>query len=1023
MRSKFKWIFTLLVAFSMQFSFAQEKTITGTVTEGGMPMPGVNVVVKGTTRSAQTDFDGKYAVKAKAGEVLEFSFVGMKTKSVTVGAANTINVGLEEDATVLDAVEIVNTGYDRTSTKKTTSSAVTTISSKTIENRPNASFLSSLQGTAPGLTILNSSGSPGSSKIDMFIRGVSSINAATEPLIVIDGVPTNGTQFRNLNQNDIETINILRDAAATSIYGNRGANGVIVITTKRAKYGSSLKITYDGMTGVSTLPSNKYNMASAKEVLLIENRKGAGMGSTMTLDQIAAYNGPDTDWTKEFFNVDVTQQHNLGLHFGGKNTANYTSFGYYKQGGLVPTTNFQRITLRNNLNGQSDNGKFIYSSQIALGYSVRNQLAQENTTGIDNNGIQNPLLGSLGGLPYVQANQFTNGHDLFDAIGTDFSGPNDTYVLEDILKGSMPNRFTETTILANIMATYKLTDDFSFTNKTAIDYKSIDRAFARAPWNYLAIAVADGNGEEFGGVELLSNSKDFTFTNIASFNYSKTFSEVHRFDAGIFLEYQKAHYLLSSRQQNGLNPLNWSLGSGKGYVPYSSSTPNSYVPTIGGGKIDVGTLSYFATADYTYKEKYGLSGVIRRDASYRFVGDNKWGTFWSVAGRWNIDQEDFMKDSGFDMLKLRASYGTQGNQNVIAAAYGVNPLFTALDNVRDLYTSVRGYNDAGLGVNNSQIANTDLRWEKISQANIGLDFKVLKGRLEGNIDVYQKTTEDLYTSIRRSAITGMYEQDGNNGKLRNSGVELMLKYNLFNTDDFKLSVFANASYNKNEVISIDIADQSGDSSTFYPGHMVYEWNLIPYVGVNQANGNLLFLDKAGNVTESPDPTNDRRLQGNSVLPKYQGGFGFNADYKGFFADVLFSWSQGAKKIDIANFWAYQIDFIGEENVSADMLNAWTPANPTNFPSLSASNQNFSMSSTRFLQDASFMRLRSASIGYNFPKRLLERTFISDLKVFMQGENLALWTKWRGWDPEQFTLGTPSSYPNPRTISFGVSVQF
>lgn len=1021
MRSKFKWIFTLLVAFSMQFSFAQEKTITGTVTEGGMPLPGVNVVVKGTTRSAQTDFDGKYSLKAKTGEVLEFSFIGMKSKLITVGASSAINVVMEEDAMVLDAVEVVNTGYDRTSTKATTSSAVTTISAKTIENRPNASFLSSLQGTTPGLTILNSSGSPGSSKIDMFIRGISSINAATEPLIVIDGVPTNGTQFRNLNQNDIETINILRDAAATSIYGNRGANGVIVITTKKAKYGSSLKITYDGTTGISTLPSNNYNMASAKEVLLIENRKGTGLGSEKTLEEIMSWDGANTDWSDVFFNQDVTQQHNLGLQFGGQNVANYTSFGYYKQGGLVPTTDFQRITLRNNFSGKTENNKFTYSSQLALGYSVRNQLNQENNSGVDNNSIQNPLLGALGGLPYVTPGQFENGYDLIAAIGTDFSGPNDTYVLEDILKGSMPNRYTETSILANLMASYKFTDDFSFTNKIGVDYKVIDRAFARAPWNYLALAVAQGAGEEYGGLEVLSNTRDFTFTNIASFNYSKTFNEVHRFDAGVFMEYQKAHYMVSSRQQNGLNPLSWSLGTGTGYIPFAGG--NSYVPAVGATKLDVGTLSYFATADYTYKEKYGFSGVVRRDASYRFIEDNRWGTFWSVAGRWNIDQEDFMKDSMFDMLKLRASYGTQGNQNVLAVAYGMNPLLSAINNVRDLYSSTTAYDAQGVGFNNSQIANDKLQWEEISQLNIGLDFKLLKSRLEGNIDVYQKDTDNLYTTIRRSAATGMYGQDGNNGKLRNSGVELMLKYNLFNTDNFKMTVFANGSYNKNEVLAIDIDDQSGDDATFYPGHMVYEWNLIPYVGVNQSNGNLLFLDKDGNVTETPDVANDRRLQGNSVLPEYQGGFGFNADYKGFFADVLFSWSKGAKKLDIANFWAYQIDFIGDDNVSADFLNAWTAENPTDFPALTASNQQYSMDSTRFLQDASFVRLRSATIGYNFPKRLLERSFISDLKVFMQGENLALWTKWRGWDPEQFTLGNPSSYPNPRTISFGVSVQF
>ncbi len=1021
MRSKFKWIFTLLIAFSMQFSFAQEKSISGTISENGLPMPGVTVLVKETNKGTQSDFDGKYSIVAKQGETLVFSYVGFKTQTIVVGASSTINVVLQDD-TLIEEVEIVSTGYDRTSTRTTSNIAVTTVGAQQIENRPNASFLTSLQGTAPGLTILSSSGSPGSSKIDMLIRGMSSINAATEPLIVIDGVPTNGNQFRNFNQNDIETVSILKDAAATSIYGNRGANGVMVITTKRAKYGSSLVISYNVTTGISTLPKNNYNMSNAKEVLTIEQRKGVGLGSTLTDEEIAAWS-VDTNWKKQFFHEDITQQHNLSLAFGGENTSNFTSIGYYTQGGLVPTTDFQRFTLRNNFNGKSVNGKFNYSSQVALGYSKRNQLAQENGAAADNNGIQNPLLGAVGGLPYVEPNQFVNGYDLFDAIGTDFNGPNDTYVLEDILKGSMPNQFRETSILANMAVSYKLNDEFTLNNKSGVDYKVSDRLFARAPWNYLALAVADSRNEEFGGIETISSTKDFTFTNIVSLNYSKVFNEVHRIEAGAFMEYMKAHYMFNSRTQDGLNPKTWALGAGTGYVAPAPAT-NSYIPTVSAQKIDAGTLSYFASVDYDYKEKYGFGGVIRRDASYRFVEDNRWGTFWSVSGRWNIDQEAFMENAGFDMLKLRASYGTQGNQNVISPAYGTNPLFPGSNLIRNTGTSVNGYNNAqGLAPGVIAIAYPDLVWEKISQANIGLDFKVLKNKLEGNIDVYRKQTEDLYTSVRRSAATGMYFQNGNNGKLRNSGIELMLKYNLFNTQDFRLSVFANGSYNKSEIVEIDIDDQSGDDTVFLPGGMAYEWNVIPYLGVNQANGNLLFLDADGNATENPDPANDRRTTGKSVLPKYQGGFGFNADYKGFFADVLFSWAKEVWKQDISNYWAYQLDFIGDENISADLLNSWTPENPTGLPSLNATNQNYSMDSDRFLNDASFLRLRSVNVGYNFPKRFLDNTFITNLKIYVQGENLLLWTKWRGFDPEQFTLGTPSNYPNPRIISFGASIQF
>ncbi len=1033
MRSKFKWIFTLLLAFSMQFSFAQEKTITGIITENGLPLPGVSVAVKGTSKVAVADLDGKYSITAGQGQSLVFTFIGYTTKTVVVGASNTVNVVMEDSATELDVVEVVNTGYDRTRTKASTSSAVTTISSETLENRPNASFLNSLQGTAPGLTVLSSSGSPGSAKIDTFIRGVSSLNAATDPLIVIDGVPTNGNQFRNLNQNDIETINILKDAAATSIYGNRGANGVIVITTKRAAFGSALKITYDVTTGISTLPDNNYNMSDVKQILTLESRAGLGKGARMSPEEIAQYNGVDTDWSDVFFGSEVMQQHNLGISFGGDNVSNYTSLGYFEQGGMVPTTDFKRFTLRNNLNGKSSNGRFVYSSQLALGFSRRNQLNQESNAGVNNNTIQNPLHGSLMGLPYAEAGLYATGQELFDKIGTTFAGANDTYVLEDILRDrSMPSWYDETSILANISASFKINDDFTLTNKSAIDFKQTDRVFARDPGSYLALAVqkSSANVPTFGGFETRSSVKDFTFTNISSLNYSKAFGD-HKIDAGVYLEYMKSHYIASGFTQNGLNPKTYVAGAGTGYAPYvpgyydtvnGVNIPAQNVSTTSASKVNAGTLSYFANIDYDYKDKFGFTGVVRRDATYRFSDENKWGTFWSVSGRWNIDQESFMEGSTFSLLKLRASYGTQGNQNVLAPAYGTNPLFVATNLVRDLNIVGSGYNnDPGIGIAN--LAYPSLMWEEISQTNIGLDFRVMNNKLEGNIDVYRKQTEKLYNSIPRSAAIGTYDQNGNNGTLRNSGVELLLKYHIFNEQDFKLSVFANASYNKNEIISIGEGDQSGNNLVYLSGRKAGEFNLVPYIGVNQSNGNLLFMDKDGNPTENPDLIADRRLTGKSSIPAYQGGFGFNADYKGFFMDVLFSWTQDVWRYDNQLRWAYDPTSIGDDNLSSDLLNAWTADNHSNFPSLTAANLTQDSDSDRYLFDSSFLRLKNTSIGYNVPAKFLEKTFISSLKFFVQGENLLTWTKWRGFDPESTSAYYITGYPNPRTISFGTSVRF
>ena len=1021
MRSKFKWIFTLLVAFTMQFSFAQEKTVTGNVSDELGPLPGATVVVKGTSRGVTTDFDGNYSITAKQGDVLEVSFAGKQKKSVTVGASNAYDIVL--GGMVGEEIVLITDGYNRTRTVATSISAATTVSSEVIENRPNASFLSSLQGTSPGASILSSSGSPGSAKIDVLIRGVSSINASTEPLIVIDGVPTSSAQFRSLNQNDISTVTILRDAAATSIYGNKGANGVIVLTTKTGKFNSGLRVTYDVVTGTNTLPENKYNMSNAKEVLTIEKRKNTGFGATLTDAEIAAWN-IDTDWRKVFFNVDVTQQHNLGLTFGGENLSSYTSFSYYEQGGMVPTTDFKRFTVRNNLNGKSNNGKFTYNSQVALAHSKRNELNQETNGNVNNNTIQNPLHGSVMGLPYAESGIFATGQELLDGIGTDFNGANDTYVLQDILRpNSLPSWFTENAILANVSASYKLTPSLTFSNRSGVDYKQNDRVFARSPWSYLALVVQTTNSLEFGGFETRSNEQEFNFTNIANLNYNKTFNDAHTFDFGAYLEYSKSHRLFNGFTQNGLNPLTYVPGAGTGYAPFIPGNPAQNVPTVVASKFTAGTLSYFATADYDYKERFGFGATIRRDATYKFIDENKWGTFWSVAGRWNIDKEAFMEGSTFSMLKLRASYGTQGNQNISNPVPGLNPLFLDANIVRDLYAVGSGYNNLnGIGLGN--IANPTLQWEEITQSNIGVDFILLNSKLEGNLDVYRKQTDLLYNTVTLSGVTSLYGRQGNNGTLRNEGVELLLKYNIVKNEDLKLSVFANGSYNKNEIIAIDeTQDQSGNNNVNLPGGPVREWNLIPYIGVNQANGNLLYLDKDGNATENPDQVADRRLLGKSPVPVYQGGFGFNADYKGFFADALFTYVADVWRIDNQLRWAYNNDFIGDDNVSSDLLNAWTAENPTNFPSINASNQTLDSDSDRFLKDASFLRLKNLTVGYNFSQKMLENTFIKSLKFFVQGENLATWTKWRGFDPENTQVLSVTAFPNPRTISFGASIGF
>lgn len=1040
MRSKFKWIFTLLLAVSMQFSFAQEKTVTGVVSDKSGPIPGANIVVKGTTRSTQTDFDGKYSIKAKQGEVLLISFTGYTNSTITVGAASNYNVSLKESSVILE--EVVVLGYDKTATKPRSVAASTTVSAESIKNRPNVTVLQSLAGAAPGLSVISSSGSPGSAKFDLLIRGMGSVNSSTEPLYIIDGVPTNSVVFRNINPEDIESVSILRDAAATSIYGSRAANGVVVIKTKGGKYESALKISYTSTYGISELPKDKYNLMNSQQLLTFQrdNSISAGAGNNVILNAyLGATDGipltdaqiaraPNTDWRDVFFTQSQTMTHNLSLTSGGKNLNNFTSLSYTEQSGIVKTTDFKRFTYRTNLTGKSNNDKFTYGTNLTLALSKRYQLGQETNVNINNNVVQNPLLGSLTGVPYYGEDFYPGGGQaLFDLIGTDFDGGNTTLVLQDLLyPGNQPNRYNEVKILTNANASYKLGKYFTANTRFGVDYTVSDRTFARAPWSYLAIAVQDngGNTLPFGGFETRTTDRDFGYDVVNSLKYTRIFAEKHSLDLGIYMEYMKAYQTINTNTQNGLDPLTYAFGAGTGWTNVGANFP-TLRPTNGAAKNMAGTFSNFASLTYDYADKYGFDATIRRDASYRFIDDNRWGTFWSVGARWNIDRENFMKSSVFNMLKLRASYGIQGNQNIGFLGNGVNPLYSNDNLVRDLIATGTGYGNTGAYVL-AQFGNNTLQWEEQTMTNIGLDFGVWKDRLTGTIDVYERITDKLFTSKPLSAAAGAgTDLDGNNGKLSNTGLELTLRYKIFRGNDFNLEVFLNGSYNKNEYKDIETVRDSDTGIIEENGGQVNEYWLVPYAGVNPANGNLLFVSADGSLTENPDD-DDRRRTGTSWIPKYQGGFGLNMDYKGFFVDSQFAFAKDQWRFDYAQLWLNSFQaFAADNNMSTDILNAWTPTNTnTNVPSLNAGNfQQGTDFSDNWLKDASYVRLKNLSFGYNFSKKMLEKSFMTSLKLFVQAENLYTWTKWRGFDPDFGGISNVGSFPTPKTVSFGLNVEF
>ena len=918
----------------------------------------------------------------------------------------------------IDTVVIL--GYSKTASKSKSSAASTTVSASTLENRATTSFLTSVQGAAPGVSINSGSGSPGSGRIDVTVRGVGSINASTDPLYVIDGLISSGNEFRNLNPNDIETLSVLRDAQATSIYGNYGANGVVVITTKSGKFNSGLRVSYDLTTSISTMPTHKYGLASSRETLAIQKGAGVGIGATMTQSQIDNYS-IDTDWSKEFFRTAFSQQHNIGLRTGGESLSTYTSLGYLESEGVVKSTDFKRFTLRSNINGRSKDRRLTYSAQIGLGYSKRNQLDEETNSDVGNNAVQNPLLG-LFSLSTLRPYYFENGRHMFELFPSFSAEGRSAWVLYDILKGSVKNLRTQTSITANTNVTYKLFDGLSVTNRTGVTYKNNTTDFARDPNGYLAVYVANMGKTKlkYGGFETIENIYDTNINSVTSLNYDKKFGR-HTIGAGAYIDYLRGFYSSTSQTQNGLDPLTWALGAGTGYVPFDPKTPDNYRPSINAAKVKAGTLAFIGTVDYDFASRYGISATIRRDASYRFSSENRWETFWSVGGRWNINKESFMEGSIFDELKLRASYGTNGNQNLSSSAINTNALFLDSNLIRDIYASNTGYlNLPGYA---TSLKNSDIRWERVSQANIGLDFGILR-KLQGTVDVYEKRTEDMFLGVPISAANGQYTIKGNNGTLRNRGIEGSLRYTPFNDRErnFKLSVFANIAYNQSKVIALPEENLSGDL-VHAVGGPLSQWQLYPYIGVNPANGNFLFRDKNGNATEAPTAS-DRVLTGKTVYAPYTGGFGLDVDYKGFYLTSLFSFQAGGWSYDNMNLWLNNPSYFHRYNPTREMLNAWRPDNTnTDVGSLTAKNFGLLSSSDKYLRKTDYIKLKNITIGYNVNKELLRDLPVKSLKVYLMAENLVTWTGWKGFDPEPIRGASLGIYPNTRTYSLGLNLEF
>lgn len=1013
MRSGYSWILVpLLLVLSINVSFAQEKPVSGTVVDQfAVPLPGVSVVVPGTMRGTQTDFDGNYSISVSEGEVLQFSYIGQKTVQITVGASSVIDVVLEEDTQALE--EVVVQGY-RTAPREKSSIASQTITSGTIQNRPNANVIQTLSGQVAGLEVNTVSGQPGASPT-VRLRGINSINGNTAPLFIIDGTPVDESNFRSINPQDIASIDVLKDAGATAVYGNRGANGVVYIKTRQGSYNSPLQVNYTGILSFSSLQKNDYNLMDSQQQLTLENEQDVGRGAGLSPEEIAA--APTFDWADFFFRTGLTQNHNVSLSSGGERSSQFTSLGYFDQEGILEGSDLKRFSIRNNVRGKSANDRFSYGTNLSINYSKSNEPNEIGTQAIN----QNYVLGAYLSPPYITPDEYTDGAALLSPLV--FS--NTPLFLLDKLRTF--TRFEEEVkIIGSFNASYDIVPHLAANLTMSADYQSIFGTTARSPESFNALLFGGAENPTSGFQQQFSR-RQFTYNQVTSLNYENSWGE-HSVDAGAYMEYFKAHLRQFGYISNGLDPKTFYPGDGSGLIPVRYDPDEEallFVDTADAERLDAGLFSYFTQVDYDFAGRLGFTGTIRRDASYRFAESNKWATFYSVAGRWNLHNEAFMEDAPFEQLKLRASYGKAGNQGIAGGNY-----FIAPDLTRNFYATGTGYS----GFNSiflSQIANTTLRWETVAQFDVGVDFELLDRRLRGSLDYYNKETSDLFQSRPVSAINAVTSLNDNIGNLTNKGFDFTLSYHLIRSaepDGFNLVLNAVGNFNETRVENIPTEDgqrlnDDGVTGT-RNGGILNEYFLIRYAGVNPANGNLLFLTADGEVTENPNADTDRVWLGKSLIPKWQGSFGFNMDYKGFFLTTQFNYVTGVDRFDF-DLQAFQDpNNIGQFRSSRDLYRAWTPENRiTDIPSFDAFNRDaFTGNSDRYLREADYLRLRFLQLGYKFPQRSLEKTGIARLQIFGNVENLFTLSKWRGFDAEaQSNIGL--LYPTPRIFSVGFEIGF
>ncbi|MGM5470025.1 TonB-dependent receptor [Flavobacteriaceae bacterium LMO-SS05] len=1021
-----------------------QNIVSGTVTdaEGSLPLPGVNVIIKGTSRGVQTDFDGNYQIAAEVGEVLVFSFVGMRTVERVVGASTSINLVMESD-NLLDEVIVVAYG---TAKKGDYTGSATQINSDDFDLRPLSNLTTAIEGAAAGVAVTSSSGQPGSGQ-DIRIRGFGSVSASSSPLYVVDGIPFNGF-INSINPNDIESITILKDASSTALYGNKAANGVVLVTTKRGKnkkgqfsFNASSSIIDRSIPEYERLGPNQYyeimwealrNSQAIPGISSDADLAAANLNASNTIhDELKSnpYNVPnnqivgidgkinpnarliydDLDWVDAATRLGYRQNYDMSFQGGTDKADFYASLGYLDEEGYINKSDFTRLSSRLNANYQAADW---LKTGVNIGITSSKGNQAQATSG-QNSSFVNPIrfTRNIGPIYNIYKHE-TSGAYVLDESGNriydlDIQRPsgasNGRHVIAEIDFNEDLDEITS--INAKTYVDVRLFEDLTFTTNVSME----QRHFYNTDFENKFV----GDGATSGRTGRTYNRRTTVGFN-QLFNYTKTLGN---------------HSIKALLGHESLNMKFSELDGSKTEIIVDGNTELINFVSIIGLDSYTDTLtdeSYFASANYNYDERYFLSASYRQDGSSKFATETRWGEFWSLGGAWRMEHEEFIQNVNWiDQLKLRASYGEIGNNSGI-------PLYA----YQGLYNL--GFNNQSeSGFLQASLENRDLLWETSASYDLAIEF-ALFNRLNGTFEYYNRESDNLLFDVPLPLSSGNSSITKNVGSMYNRGFEISLNYDVIKNDNFKWNLGVNATTIKNEITKLPQDEIINGSKKLMVGHSIFDYWLKDWYGVDPADGSALYvanedaIANAGSDIREIDGNILTTDQGNAefhyagtAIPDLTGAITNAISYKNFNLSFLFTYQIGGESIDY-NYQSIMSSGTYGTALSVDILNRWQkPGDITDVPRMDPTKtSNFNATSDRWLVDASYFNLKQINFTYNLPSYLLDNIGVSTMQLYASAENVFSVNKRKGLNIQQEFNGTVANVYTPsRIISLGLNVKF